>query len=98
MSAQFFLFDLSSLLNPKPKLTFKKNNLNQSVMHIQNLRKDNGESLLKAQNRFTICTDVQSKLVAKVCSLFVNLLMAMLLTGSFSVKSALYDMDSFSRK
>ena len=34
MSAQFFLFDLSSLLNPKPKLTFKKNNLNQSVMHI----------------------------------------------------------------
>ena len=62
------------------------------------MRKDNGESLLKAQNRFTICTDVQSKLVAKVCSLFVNLLMVMLLTGSFSVKSALYDMDSFSRK
>ena len=62
------------------------------------MRKDNGESLLKAQNRFTICTDVQSKLVAKVCSLFVNLLMAMLLTGSFSVKSALYYRDSFARK
>ena len=62
------------------------------------MRKANGESLLKAQNRFTICTDVQSKLVAKVCSLFVNLLMAMLLTGSFSVNSALYDRDSFSGK
>ena len=58
------------------------------------MRKANGESLLKAQNRFTICTDVESKLVAKVCSLFVNLLMAMLLTGSFSVNSALYYRDS----
>ena len=58
------------------------------------MRKDNGESLLKAQNRFTICTDVQSKLVAKVCSLFVNLLGAIILTGS--VNCILNDRDSFS--
>ena len=59
------------------------------------------KSQFKAQNRFTIyknlqiLSSVQSKLVVNLCSLFVNLLGAMLLTGS--VNCVLYDRDSFSR-